>query len=60
MNLFNNFCYFSFFVFRIQFSSASCCETWTKKILDEISPPVKVEGRILVGDAKKFFSFFSL
>lgn len=29
--------------YRIQFSSASCCESWTKKILDEISPPVKIE-----------------
>lgn len=29
--------------YRIQFSSASSCENWTKKILDEISPPVKIE-----------------
>jgi len=29
--------------FRIQLSSASVCEEWTRRILDELSPPVKIE-----------------
>jgi len=29
--------------YRIQFSSTSTCEEWSRRILDEISPPVKIE-----------------
>jgi len=29
--------------YRIQFSSTSSCEEWTRRIMDEISPPVKIE-----------------
>lgn len=29
--------------FRIQFSTNSSCEEWIRRILDEISPPVKIE-----------------
>jgi len=29
--------------YRIQFSSTTTCEEWSRRILDEISPPVKIE-----------------
>lgn len=30
-------------LFRIQFGSSGSCEEWTKRLLDEMSPPVKIE-----------------
>jgi len=29
--------------YRIQFSSTTTCEEWSRRIMDEISPPVKIE-----------------
>eukprot|EP00092_Neocalanus_flemingeri_P094563 GFUD01120259.1.p1 GENE.GFUD01120259.1~~GFUD01120259.1.p1 ORF type:complete len:972 (-),score=250.85 GFUD01120259.1:755-3670(-) len=29
--------------YRIQFSSTNTCEEWSRRIMDEISPPVKIE-----------------
>jgi len=29
--------------YRIQFSTSATCEEWTRRILDEIAPPVKIE-----------------
>ncbi|XP_023340407.1 myotubularin-related protein 4 [Eurytemora carolleeae] len=35
--------------YRIQFGSSGSCEEWTKRLLDEMSPPVKIEDIFAFG-----------